>query len=57
MSDTTRFSNGTIASQHKVEVFGEVWDLVTVRMPQLGVLKARQMVLTNRSASICFVIS
>jgi len=48
VSDTTRFSNGTIASQHKVEVFGEVWDLVTIRVPELGVLKARQMVLTNR---------
>jgi hypothetical protein len=48
VADTARLGNGTIASQQKVEVFGELWDLVTVRVPGLGVLRARQMVLTDR---------
>ena len=48
VTDTSRLGNLSLSSQQSVEVFGEVWDLVTVRVPDLGVLKARQMVLTNR---------
>jgi len=49
VSDVSRLGNSSvIQSKQRIEVFGEVWDLVTVKLPDLGVLKARQMVLTNR---------
>jgi len=48
-SDVTRFSNTTLDKHKKVSVFGEVWDLVTVKIPNLGVLRARQLVLTRNS--------
>jgi len=48
VGDVSRLGNGTVAAQQRVEVFGEAWDLVTVRLPELGVLRARQMVLTGR---------
>lgn len=48
-SDVTRFSNATVDRHKKVAVFGEIWDLVTVKIPDLGVLRARQLVLTKNS--------
>jgi len=48
VADTDRFTNQTISNHTRVEVFGDSWDLVTIRIPDLGDLKARQMVLTNR---------
>jgi len=48
-SDVSRIVNSTIMRHKKIEVFGEAWDLVTVKIPSLGVLKARQIVLTNNS--------
>ena len=38
--------NGTVSSQQKLSVFGETWDLVTVKIRDLGLLRARQLVLT-----------
>jgi len=48
VGDQDRYNNLSLTSHQRVEVFGEIWDLVTIRIPDLGVLKARQMVLTNR---------
>lgn len=48
VSDITRINNMTVRAHQKVEVFGEAWDLVTVQIPDLGVMKARQMVLTGK---------
>jgi len=45
--DVTRLNNSSIKTQKKVAIFGDTWDLVTVQIPNLGVLKARQQVLTN----------
>lgn len=45
--DVTRLNNSSIESHKKVAIFGDTWDLVTVKIPDLGVLKARQLVLTN----------
>lgn len=47
VSSLSRVKNETIKMLQKVSVFGETWDLVTVRVPQLGVYQARQMVLTG----------
>jgi len=46
-SDVSRIVNTTLMRHKKVEVFGDQWDLVTVKIPDLGVFKARQFVLTN----------
>jgi len=48
-SDVTRLTNTTLERHKKVAVFGEVWDLVTVKIPDLGVFRARQLVLTKNS--------
>jgi len=45
--DVTRLNNSSIKSHKKISVFGDTWDLVTVSIPDLGVLKARHQVLTN----------
>lgn len=45
--DVTRLNNSSIKNIKKVAIFGDTWDLVTVEIPNLGVLKARQAVLTN----------
>lgn len=49
--DLTRLNNSSIQSHKKVAIFGDTWDLVTVKIPDLGVLKARQLVLTNGDPS------
>eukprot|EP00092_Neocalanus_flemingeri_P095852 GFUD01121965.1.p1 GENE.GFUD01121965.1~~GFUD01121965.1.p1 ORF type:complete len:455 (-),score=108.00 GFUD01121965.1:152-1516(-) len=49
--DVTRLNNSSIQSHKKVAIFGDNWDLVTVKIPNLGVLKARQLVLTNSEPS------
>jgi len=46
-ADVTSLNISSIKSHKKVAIFGESWDLVTVQIPNLGVLKARQLVLTN----------
>jgi len=45
--DVTRLNNSSIKNIKKVAIFGDTWDLITVEIPNLGVLKARQAVLTN----------
>jgi hypothetical protein len=49
--DVSRLNNSSIKTQKKVAVFGSTWDLVTVQIPGLGVLRARQAVLTNGELS------
>jgi len=46
VTDLDRLRNGTVSSQQKLSVFGETWDLVTVKIRDLGLLRARQLVLT-----------
>jgi hypothetical protein len=48
VSSLSRVKNETVKQLQKVSVFGETWDLVTLRLPGLGVYKARQLVLTGR---------
>jgi len=47
VSSLSRVKNETVKQLQKVSVFGETWDLVTLRLPGLGVYKARQLVLTG----------
>jgi len=43
----TQFPNNSIKAKYRVQVFSRTWDLVTVRIPDLGMYKSRQIVLTN----------
>jgi len=45
--DTDQFPNNTVKANVKVQVFGNNWDLITVKMADLGMYKSRQLVLTN----------
>ena len=45
--DITRLPNSSITMHQKVSVFGESWDLVTIKIPGLGVFSSRQMVFTG----------
>jgi len=45
--DYNRLSNASLIMHQKVLVFGEIWDLVTVKIPGLGVYTSRQMVFTG----------
>jgi len=49
--DVTRLNSSLIKSHKKVSIFGDTWDVVTVQIPDLGVFKARQLVLTNSDPS------
>ena len=45
--DASRLNTSALQSSEKVSVFGEEWELVVVRLAGLGVLAARQAVLTR----------
>jgi len=49
LRDTQQFPNNTVKARVKVQVFGNNWDLITVKMSDLGMYKSRQLVLTNNN--------
>lgn len=51
VSSFDRLPNSTVAMYQKVSVFGGLFDLVTVKIPDLGLFRARQLVLTGSDVS------
>jgi len=56
-SSVERVKNSTITLYQKVEVFGESWNLITVKLADLGLYRARQLVLTGSDVAKEFTAS